>query len=142
MEKPPSVRWVLVVYLLANVSVLSACSESVTVPTVPAGGKQITVAAVSPAVGTTLTRGAQTTITLTAISHLPFPARVAVSLRDQYGTVVPASAPDVDLAALGEGTLSASFVVPANASSIELLAELDFADKSEEVVLTVRYPAS
>ncbi len=121
-----------------------ACSAP-TVPTVPRAtpfNEMMTISALAPVAGTALSRGTTVAVSATVASHVSSPSRLTLLVRDQAGNQVAASAPAVEIAALGEANLQASFVVPSDASRIDVLGEFYIAEHSRpDAVLFLTYTA-
>jgi hypothetical protein len=90
--------------------------------------------------GTSLSTNTAVDLSLTVVSLVDSPCRTTLSLQDEAGVPLLASAPAVDIAPRGKASLGASFVVPPGAFSIEALIVSRFADQNQpSEVFVARY---
>jgi hypothetical protein len=97
-------RGIVLAFLSALAVAFSACSTPAA-PTPAVGPPPVEISAISPAMGTVLSRGTTVDLSLTVVSHVASPGRVTLSLQNQDRVALLASAPAVDIAARGEGRL-------------------------------------
>lgn len=117
---------------------LSGCS-SPTAP-IPSGGESpLQLRAVTPAIGTVLLRGSSVHMSFTLVSDMTSPGHVTLSIQDQSRVSLLVSEPSADIAARGEASFQATFVVPANASSIQALVAFQPATAGVPTVLRAAY---
>jgi hypothetical protein len=119
---------------------LSACGRPA--PLAPPGGEApLRFSQVTPSPGSALTKGSPVELDLTVASDVSAAGQLTLSVRDQHGHDLLASAPSVEIGAGGSVTFEVHFVVPATASSVQ--ATIDFQPlqpSTSKIVLIALYP--
>ena len=117
---------------------LSGCS-SPAAPTASGGESPLQLRAVTPAIGNVLLRGSSVHMSLTLVSEIASPGHVSLSIQDQSRVSLLLSEPSADIEAGGKASFEATFVVPANASSIQVLIAFQPANAGVPTVLSADY---
>lgn len=106
-------------------------------PLVASSASPISLAAVSPSIGSTLAKGTTVDLTVTVRSTVDDPGRLTLALQDREGRPLLASEPSVAIGGRGSASLQASFTVPRESAAVSVIVSFSSASQIGEPVVKI-----